>query len=388
MEKEVGDRAMRKIWIKGDALVTPLGFSSNENFDNLLVGNSGLKKITLPASGFSTWASFLSESQLKTLEEMTSPVFETRFEKLLFLPLKQVIEECDIDPKSSKTLFMFATTKGNIELIGNENVKTEQLSLFVSASKISRYFGNPNKPLVVSNACISGLAVQITAMKLLENGQYDTVIIAGADTVNPFILEGFNSLLALSPDPCRPFDRDRQGINIGEGGAAMVLSTKKPENGRNDLIEIKGGAITNDANHISGPSRTGSELAKAAELAMLQSGILPGDIDFVSAHGTATLYNDEMEAKALTLSGLSEKPTHSLKGYFGHTLGAAGLIESIICIHSLRENVIIASKGFENIGTPDHINIITQNQHQPVSACIKTMAGFGGCNAAICFSKS
>lgn len=379
---------MKKIWITGDALVTPLGYSSGENFNSLLKGKSGLKKITLPASGFSTWASFLSESQLKKLDEMTNPVFETRFEKLLFLPLKQVIEEYGIDPRSSKTLFMFATTKGNIELIGNENVKPEQLNLYASALKLSRHFGNPNKPMLISNACISGLAVQITAMKLLQGSEYDTIIIAGADTVNPFILEGFNSLLALSPEPCRPFDRDRQGINIGEGGAAVVLSTKKPENGRNDMIEIKGGVITNDANHISGPSRTGMELAKAAEMAMNQSGLNTGDIDFVSAHGTATLYNDEMEAKALTISGLSEKPTHSLKGYFGHTLGAAGLIESIICIHSLRNNVIIASKGFENTGTPDRIHIINENQNQPLSNCIKTMAGFGGCNAAICYSKS
>lgn len=379
---------MKKIWITGDSMVTPLGNSSEENFSNLLIGKSGLKKITSKASGFSTWASFLSESQLKKLGEMSEPVFETRFEKLLFLPLKQVIEECDIDPRSSKTLFMFATTKGNIELIGNENLKPEQLNLFTSALKLSRYFGNPNKPVLISNACISGLAVQIAAMKLLQGSEYDTVIIAGADTVNPFILEGFNSLLALSPDPCRPFDRDRQGINIGEGGAAIVLSTKSPGDTENNLIEIKGGAITNDANHISGPSRTGKELAKAIELAMSQSGLVPGDMDFVSAHGTATLYNDEMEAKALTLSGLSGKPTHSLKGYFGHTLGVAGLIESIICIHSLRNNAVIASRGFENTGTPDPIHIISENQYQPLSNCIKTMAGFGGCNAAICYSKS
>lgn len=378
---------MKKIWITGDSLVTPLGFSSQENFSNLLIGKSGLRKITARASGFSTFASFLSESQLKKLGELTKPVFETRFEKLLFLPLKQVIEECGIDPRSSKTLFLFATTKGNIELIGNENVKPEQLSLFASALKLSRYFGNPNKPMLISNACISGLAVQISAMKLLQGNEYDTVIIAGADTVNPFILEGFNSLLALSPDPCRPFDRDRQGINIGEGGAAVVLSTKSPGK-RNNIIEIKGGAITNDANHISGPSRTGKELANAIELAMRQSGLAQVDMDFVSAHGTATLYNDEMEAKALTISGLSDKPTHSLKGYFGHTLGVAGLIENIICVHSLQNNVIIASKGFENTGTPDPIHIISENLYQPLSACIKTMAGFGGCNAAICYSKS
>lgn len=384
----MGSGAMKKIWVTGDSLITPLGFSSAETFDNLLKGESGLKQLSSSASDFSTWASYFSEIQQKMLNEMAMPVANTRFEKLLFYPLKKVIEENDIDPKSSKTLFLFSTTKGNIELIGNENVKLDQLNLFESVKKISLYFGNPNKPFVVSNACISGLAVQITAMQLLQSEIYDTIIIAGADTVNTFVLEGFNSLKALSSEPCRPFDRDRHGINIGEGGAAMVLSTKSSGKRFEEPVELTGGAITNDANHISGPSRTGNELAKATQLAMNQSGINPENIDFVSAHGTATLYNDEMEAKALHQCKLSEKPTHSLKGYFGHTLGVAGLIESIVCIHSLRQNVIIASKGYENQGTTEYVNIITENQYQPLSSCIKTMAGFGGSNAAICYSKS
>jgi 3-oxoacyl-[acyl-carrier-protein] synthase I len=315
------------------------------------------------------------------------PCATSRFERFLFLPLEKVIEEYAINCKSPRTLFVFATTKGNIELIGKETIGPAELSLFNSAQKISRHFGNPNKPLVVSNACISGLAAQLVAAQLLRSGLYDTILLAGADTVNPFVLEGFNSLKALSPEPCRPFDRDRQGINIGEGGAAMVLSTRYTVHGSYEPIELTGGAITNDANHISGPSRTGLELAMAAEFAMNESGINPEDIDFVSAHGTATLYNDEMEANALKHCRLSEKPTHSLKGYFGHTLGVAGLIESIICLHSLRQNIIIASKGFENTGTSERINIIRQNQSRPLSGCIKTMAGFGGCNAAICYSK-
>lgn len=383
----MGVVGMKKIWAVGDSLVTPLGFSSVDTFENLLKGESGLKELSSGTCDFSTWASYFSDSQEKMLAEMVMPIATTRFERLLFFPLKKVIEECGIDTQSSKTLFVFATTKGNIELIGQENITSSQLSLFASAIKISRCFGNPNKPLVISNACISGLAVQITAMQFLQSGYYDTIILGGADTVNSFVLEGFNSLKALSPEPCRPFDRDRQGINIGEGGAAMVLSTKNSGYGSCEPIELTGGAITNDANHISGPSRTGHELAMAAEFAMNQSGIIPEDIDFVSAHGTGTLYNDEMEAKALNICRLAGKPTHSLKGYFGHTLGVAGLIETIVCMHSLRRNVLIASKGFENPGTSESINIIKQNQYQPLSRCIKTMAGFGGCNAAICYSK-
>jgi 3-oxoacyl-[acyl-carrier-protein] synthase-1 len=388
MEKKMGVAGMKKIWAIGDAMITPLGFSSADTFENMLRGESGLIEISSPAWDFSTWASIFTANQLKHLEEVVLPIASTRFERLLFFPINKVIDEFGIDAKSSATLFMFATTKGNIELIGNENILPDQLSLYASAQKLSRYFGNPNKPIVVSNACISGLAAQITAMQLLRSGAYDTIILAGADTVNPFVLEGFNSFQALSPDPCRPFDCDRQGINIGEGGAAMVLSTKISGNELREPIQLTGGAITNDANHISGPSRTGFELAKAAEFAINESGINPEDIDFVSAHGTATLYNDEMEAKALNICGLSTKPTHSLKGYLGHTLGVAGLIESIICLHSLRRNVIIASKGFENPGTSESISIIRQNHYQPLSRCIKTMAGFGGCNAAICYSKS
>ena len=149
-----------------------------------------------------------------------------------------------------------------------------------------------------------------------------------------------------------------------------------------------GGAVSNDANHISAPSRTGEELSYAINKTLEEAHLPATAIDFISAHGTATVYNDEMEAKAITLANLQNAPVNSLKGYYGHTLGAAGLIESIVSIHSLKENVIIPTLGFEEMGVSSPINICTGLLRGDFKNCLKTASGFGGCNAAVVFGKS
>lgn len=149
---------------------------------------------------------------------------------------------------------------------------------------------------------------------------------------------------------------------------------------------VLGDALSNDANHISGPSRTGQELADAISKAMTKSRIKTTDLSFISSHGTATIYNDEMESKAFDLAGLSEVPLHSLKGYFGHTLGAAGVIESIMTIRSLRRKCILASKNFEHIGVPRSLNINSKLSSSDKHHALKTASGFGGCNAAVVYS--
>ena len=172
----------------------------------------------------------------------------------------------------------------------------------------------------------------ITGMRLIQSGQYDHAVIAGADVISKFVLSGFQSFQAVSQGLCKPFDADRDGINLGEGAATVILSADKPTG---EAIELVSGAISNDANHISGPSRTGEELYYAINKAMDAAGLKPQDIDFISAHGTATVYNDEMEAKAVTLAGLQHVPLNSLKGFYGHTLGASGLIPVCSMFHSI-----------------------------------------------------
>jgi 3-oxoacyl-[acyl-carrier-protein] synthase-1 len=209
-------------------------------------------------------------------------------------------------------------------------------------------------------------------------------VIAGADVISKFILSGFQSFQAISPGPCKPFDVNRDGITLGEGAATMILSAH--QNNAQD-IKVMGGAVSNDANHISAPSRTGEELSQAITKTLDQANLSPAAIGFISAHGTATMYNDEMEAKAFWLANLQTVPVNSLKGYYGHTLGAAGLIESIVSIHSLKENVVIPTLGFKETGIPDPLNICTDLLRGNFKNCLKTASGFGGCNAALVFSK-
>jgi 3-oxoacyl-[acyl-carrier-protein] synthase-1 len=237
---------------------------------------------------------------------------------------------------------------------------------------------------VISNACISGILALVTAMRLIRSGRYDTAVVAGADVISKFVLSGFGSFQAISAGPCKPFDQARDGINLGEGAGAVILSGKDRYRGQ---LRIRGGSVSNDANHISGPSRTGEELARVIIRSLADAGCVPEEIDFISAHGTATLYNDEMEARAITLAQVQGAPVNSLKGYYGHTLGAAGLIESIVTLQSMREDRVLPSLGYETNGVSAPLNICSSLLHTPLDHCLKTASGFGGCNAALVMSK-
>jgi 3-oxoacyl-[acyl-carrier-protein] synthase-1 len=219
---------------------------------------------------------------------------------------------------------------------------------------------------------------------MIDAGLYEHVVVAGGDILSEFVISGFLSFQALSPEPCRPFDIARNGLSLGEGCGTVILSSSLKTN---TAIKVSGSAITNDANHISGPSRTGEELALSIGNALKEAGLKPGDLSFISAHGTATLYNDEMESKALEIAGLVNTPVNSFKGYWGHTLGAAGVIESIATIHSMENNRLFRSAGFNEPGIPVPLNVIRKNTDVPVQNSLKIASGFGGCNAAIVFCK-
>ena len=246
------------------------------------------------------------------------------------------------------------------------------------------YFEFKNTPIIVSNACISGVLGIITAMRLLRSGQYENAVVTGADVISKFIMSGFQSFQALSPTPCKPFDESHDGLNLGEGAGTIILSANKKYS---ENIKVKGGSVSNDANHISGPSRTGQELAGAISHSLKDASILSENIDFISAHGTATVYNDEMEANAINIAGLQAVPLNSLKGYYGHTLGAAGLIESIISIHSLLENYFLPTMGFNSAGVDGKVNVCAAPLEISAQNILKTASGFGGCNAAVIFGK-
>jgi 3-oxoacyl-[acyl-carrier-protein] synthase-1 len=218
---------------------------------------------------------------------------------------------------------------------------------------------------------------------MIAAGHYDHAIVTGGDIVSEFVMSGFMSFQALSPEACRPFDADRTGLSLGEGCGTVILTSDLSVATEGKPVAYLGGATSNDANHISGPSRDGEGLYLAISAAMKEADVTAGDLDFISAHGTATPYNDEMESLALAWAGLEQVPVNSFKGYIGHTLGAAGVIETILSIYSIRNGILFNSAGYYKNGVSRPLNIITQNINLPVRRVLKTASGFGGCNAGL-----
>ena len=238
----------------------------------------------------------------------------------------------------------------------------------------------------MSNACVSGVLAVAIGKRYIQQDLYDHVFITSGDVITEFILSGFNSFQALSSEPCKPYDINRTGINIGEV-AASVLVTNNSNNLAKEAVTVLGEGSCNDANHISGPSRTGEGLFRSMQSAFTEADIETEIIDYISAHGTATNYNDEMEAIAFNRMGLEKTPVNSLKGYYGHTLGASGLLETIIGMQSLHNNTLYASCGFDELGVSQSINVIKETQRQELTTFLKTASGFGGCNTAAIFKK-
>ena len=377
---------MKDIFISSDNILSPLGATSVENFEQLSALNSGIQKhenALMSEQGF--YASLFKADQ-HFIEESDKANY-TKFEQLLIASVADALKNTAVPATDKKTVLIISSTKGNISLLetgtADPALKT-RMALHHSAKLVADYFGFVNQPVVISNACISGLLAMVAGMRMIRSGQYEHAVIAGADVISKFVLSGFQSFQAVSSGRCKPFDESRDGINLGEGAATVILSSNAAFSKGMKLLS---GSVSNDANHISGPSRTGEELYQAIYKAMADAGLTAADIDLISAHGTATVYNDEMEAKAITLAGMEKVAVNSLKGYYGHTLGAAGLIESIASIYSMQNDLVLPTIGFKKMGVTKPLNISNALQQAPLEYCLKTASGFGGCNAAIILSK-
>lgn len=311
---------------------------------------------------------------------------KTRLEQMMIASLHDVIQRSGVK-LDARTGLIIATTKGNVDALAKASpFPAQRAELTELGKQVATHFGIPNTPVILSNACVSGLLALVVAKRFIENGTYDHVLVTSGDLLSEFVLSGFNAFQALSAEPCRPYCAQRKGINLGEA-VASALVTRDASFFSDDHVRIVGSGSCNDANHISGPSRTGEGLFRSISLAMQEADVTPDDIQLISAHGTATLYNDEMESIAFQRSGLSHVPLHSLKGYFGHCLGAAGLLETLIAAQCLHQGRTIASAGFAELGVSQPLNVITKAGDAEMHRFIKTASGFGGCNTAVVFER-
>ena len=357
--------------------VTPLGITVQENVEALLQGQVGIQFYPHFGSLSDIYLGKISSQMIEDAFPYASPSMELSW--LERLTLLAVLPFVPMIFTRERTAFVFATTKGNISKLNTSSDGDTLPYLTKIAKKIASFIGIKTEPIVVSNACVSGAMAVSVADRLIRMGSYDNALVVAADEVSEFVLSGFQSFQAVSSKPCRPYDKERDGITLGEATAALFLT--KEEFGAQG--EILSSSSINDANHISGPSRTGEGLFLSIQNALRQASLEASRIDLINAHGTGTLYNDEMESIAFFRSGLQETPLNSYKGYFGHTLAASGLLELVLSIALAKEGKAIRSEGFFNLGVSYPLHIIEQTCELPITYLLKTASGFGGSNTAI-----
>lgn len=381
---------MKPIYIAENNMITPLGFDSDTNIAQITKGHSAIQQQHNHMMPSAFWASIINTTTLHDqFARLADVAAYTRLEQMMILTVRDILQNTGID-LDEKTALIISTTKGNIDVLAASSpFAKERAYLPALGQQIKDFFGFKNEAIIISNACVSGVLAVAVAKRLIASEAYDNAIVVAGDIVSEFVLSGFNSFQAISNQACKPYCKHRTGINIGEA-AASVLVTADKNLLKHKTVKILGDAACNDANHISGPSRTGEGLYQSIKGALAEAKIEAKDIDYISAHGTATPYNDEMEAIAMNRLGLESVPLNSLKAYYGHTLGASGLLETIVGIHSLHHNTLYASKGFETLGVSQAINVIekTETQTKDLNICLKTASGFGGCNTALIFDKN
>jgi 3-oxoacyl-[acyl-carrier-protein] synthase II len=288
---------------------------------------------------------------------------------------------------------ILATTVGEVDLMEREVLTPDATVSDVSMptrllAKAAPLFGLNRPGLVVSAACASSTAALAHGAALIRSGVESAVFVVACDSVTEFVFSGFSALMALDPEPARPFDRTRKGLNVGEAAACVLLLSASRARDERRACQgwLTGWGQSNDANHMTGPSRDGAGLARAVRASLDRAGRSPSAIRAICAHGTGTVYNDSMEMKAFrsVFSTAGSRPTFSVKGGIGHTMGAAGLVEALISLQALRTDIVPPTVG---LSAPDAESAgWASGRSQPLAdgeAILSTNSGFGGINTSL-----
>jgi len=285
---------------------------------------------------------------------------------------------------------LLATTTGEVDLLEHSIIRDGTPDPYAGAldqflEKTCNRLDVRAGGTLVSSACTSATAALARAASMIRSGQHDCVVVVGCDAVTEFVFTGFSSLMALDSSGAHPFDAARRGLTIGEGAAyAILMSGERAQaEGRVALGEIAGWGMSSDANHMTGPSRDGAGVVRAIEQALRLADIDASQIATISAHGTGTVYNDGMEMLAFKALFPTPLPTYSIKGGIGHTMGAAGLIEVIIALKTLKHGCVPPTVGLR---VPDDAAagwVSTEAVDSAGDYTLSTNSGFGGANAAL-----
>lgn len=248
-----------------------------------------------------------------------------------------------------------------------------------SAAYVAAALGLEGPVQTVSTACSSSAKVFATAARLIESGWADAAVVGGVDSLCLSVLYGFHSLELVSSDPCRPFDRDRRGLNLGEAAGFAIVEPRPQAS----LGRLLGWGETSDAHHMASPHPEGAGAIAAMRLALERAGLAPDQVGYVNCHGTATPMNDRIETAALRTVFENPPPASSTKAWTGHTLGAAGITETVFSLLSLGDGFLPASLNCQD-PEPDAADfILREGRRQKVDAVMSNSFGFGGSNCTL-----
>lgn len=290
---------------------------------------------------------------------------------------REALAQAGLD--ATRTPLVLASTKG--DLSGVLDTGTGLGLPARLATRLAQALGCPTVLGTVSTACASGLVATAMAARHLRAGHAQHALVLGVDVLHEFVVTGFGSLHALDPEPCRPFDRQRRGVTLGEAAGALVLTRDR---WRSLGAELLGHGGANDACHVTGPDRQGQGLALAVRRALAQAGLPPDAIDCVHVHGTATVANDSSEALGLVSVFGRSPATFGTKAQTGHTLGAAGVIETIALVAALQRGQAPANQGLADPDVDPGLDLVRAPRRLPRARTgLKVASGFGGVQAAL-----
>jgi 3-oxoacyl-(acyl-carrier-protein) synthase len=390
------------IYITGMGSISSIGQNTSETLASLQSSKSGVAEVDLLKTEHKFKVGEVKVSDQKLAERIgINGKIPTRTTLLGLIAAKEAIDSANIyaNDKKLRTGLISATTVGGMvrsELqFGNflsgksyENfVDTEDMG--DSTEYMADYFGITDFISTINTACSSSLNAIILGARLLKSGRLDRVIVGGADSLSKFTINGFNSLMLLDSDICKPFDASRKGINLGEGAGYLILETEKTIENRAPIAKLTGYGCSNDAYHATASSPEGKGLYMAMNDALEMAGLQPDEIDYLNAHGTATPNNDLTEGIAIKNLFGTNIAFSSTKPFTGHTLAPSGSLESVFSLLAMQNNFIPPNLNFETpIAEHGLVPILDGSKHRKLKNIITNAAGMGGACTSLIFSEN
>lgn len=392
------------VFVTGQGIVSALGIGVEENLSKLLKQETGIGPIkhlqTEHRAVFPSGELDKTHEELKGLLNIPKDEPISRTMMLGILAIKEALEQAQLNTKEQRIALISSTTVAGMdrsELYYADfklGKKTEYVNLHLcgtTTNRMAKYHGINGLVTTISTACSSSANAMMMASRLITSGRYDIVLAGGSDALSKFTVNGFNSLMILDKEWCQPFDNNRRGLNLGEAAAFVVLESEASykKRGVKPLAKLSGYCNANDAFHQTASSPEGEGATLAMQGALKQANLNPIEIDYVNVHGTGTGNNDLSEGTAcINIFGEKMPPFSSTKAYTGHTLAAAGSVEAIFSILSLRESLIFPTLNWKTPMEEFDLQPVTKLlKDQKLQHIMSNSFGFGGNNTTLIYSK-